>query len=428
MAGATALLLGICAAVGAGAAPETGASAGLRVATVDSNILINKYNGTLAYNQALQKKLDDYQKMLQTWKQNPLLSEDQQKRLGDLVLKDANLTDAEKAEKQKLQDQSNALSGEFLSLQNKLQNTTSPTSTDKDRYTLLTKLIGDTNNRIQQRSDEIKRELTQTRSDNTAKVVKELRDTVLKVAQQKGYNLVLGNDTAWYSEADITDDVLDLANGTKTANSKSSGPNAAHAGASGPFKIACVDALQLMTKYNGTLAYNQALQKKLDNYQQMIQTWKQNPLLPADQQKRLGDLVLKGGGNLTGENLTEAEKAEKQKLLDQSNALFAELNSLQTKAEPTATDKDRINTLTKLAADTDGRIQQRSDEIEQELTQEKEENMARVLKELHDGVAKVAQKKGYNLVLGSDTAWYAEADITDDVLKQVNGSKQASSN
>jgi Skp family chaperone for outer membrane proteins len=204
-----ALILGIIAALGAGAAPEAGSGGGLKVATVDTNALLNKYNGTEASNSALRKKYEDYQTVFQTWKQNPLLAETDQKRLGELVVKEANLNEPEKAEKKKLLDQSAALFAEFTSLQTKAN----PAPADKDRITALTKLAGDTDNRIQQGTKDADDELQKMQKDNMTLVLRDLRKGVATVAQKKGINIVLSNDTAWYAETDITDDVLKTVNG-----------------------------------------------------------------------------------------------------------------------------------------------------------------------------------------------------------------------
>ncbi len=209
-----ALVLGIVAALGAGAAPDNSAGGALKVASIDSASLLNKYNGTIAYNEALRKKLDDYQQMFQTWKQNPLLAEQDQKRLGELVVREATLTEAEKAEKKKLLDQSAALFSEFTALQTKAN----PDANDKQRITQLTKLAGDTDSRIQASSKDADDELRKAQSDNYAKVMVQLREGIAAVAKKKGYNLVLGNDTAWYAETDITDDVLKEVNSKPISN------------------------------------------------------------------------------------------------------------------------------------------------------------------------------------------------------------------
>ncbi|HZO91564.1 MAG TPA: OmpH family outer membrane protein [Chthonomonadaceae bacterium] len=204
-----ALVLGILAALGAGAAPESTAG-GLKIAIVDVNRLLSDYNGTIASNNQLRKMADDAQTVLQTWKQNFLLTEPEQKRLGELTLKEATLTEAEKAEKKRLLDRSAALFQEFTTLQTK---STGVTDTEKQRITELTKLAGDTDNRIAARTKELQDEFEKERTTNATKIVKEIRDAVAKVAKKEGVNLVLSNDTAWYAEADITDAVLKQLNG-----------------------------------------------------------------------------------------------------------------------------------------------------------------------------------------------------------------------
>jgi Skp family chaperone for outer membrane proteins len=200
-----ALLLGIVAALGAGAAPDN-SGGGLKVATLDTTRVLSEYKGTVASNNQLRKMADDYQLTFQTWKQNPLLSEADQKRMSDLVLKGANATEAEKAELKKLQDQSSALYSEFVNLQTK--GGAALTEADKARITALTKLAGDTDSRIQFRSKEADDQFRKIQGDNLNRILKEVRDGVAKVAKKGGYNLVLSNEMAWYAENDITEDVL----------------------------------------------------------------------------------------------------------------------------------------------------------------------------------------------------------------------------
>lgn len=200
-----ALLLSIVAALGAGGAPDN-SGGGLKVATLDTTRVLSEYKGTVASNNQLRKMADDFQLTVQTWKQNPLLSEADQKRMSDLMLKGANTTDAEKAELKKLQDQSSALYSEFVNLQTK--GGAALTEANKARITELTKLAGDTDSRIQFRSKETDDQFRKLQGDNLSRILKEVREGVAKVAKKGNYNLVLSNEMAWYAENDLTEDVL----------------------------------------------------------------------------------------------------------------------------------------------------------------------------------------------------------------------------
>src|SRR5579871_1540303 len=84
-----------------GASGEDKNTGGLRVASVDLNRMQNEYKLLKNFKQELDKKQEALSIQLQTWKQNPLLSEADQKALSDLNIKDKSapggLSAAEKA-------------------------------------------------------------------------------------------------------------------------------------------------------------------------------------------------------------------------------------------------------------------------------------------------------------------------------------------
>lgn len=203
------LIVGLALVLGAGAAPE----AGLKVAVVDSQKLLNGYKGTQASNKALQTLFDGYQARISVYKSNPLLEEPDQKRLGELAIKETapgGLTAPEVAEKKKFTDKSAALAQEFTTLQTKNANAVTPA--DRDRLTQLTKLGTDTDNRLSFLAKEADDELNKQRSESMVRVSKEIRDGIAKVAKKEGFNLVFSNDTALYADNDITDNVLKAIN------------------------------------------------------------------------------------------------------------------------------------------------------------------------------------------------------------------------
>ena len=76
-------------------------------------------------------------------------------------------------------------------------------------------------------------------------------------------------------------------------------------------------------------------------------------------------------------------------------------------------------------------IGQRQQTIQQQVQKEGQENLKTLSKEINDFVKKYAKEKGYNFILGTTgdngTVMYGEekADITDDVLVQLNKSYKA---
>jgi outer membrane protein len=183
----------------------------------------------------------------------------------------------------------------------------------------------------------------------------------------------------------------------------------------GGLKVAVVNQHRLGDDYKYAQKTLQDLQKKEADFLTMLQTWQQNNLLSEADQKALSDLNVKDANTLSAD-----EKARKQKLLDQSKRLFDELLALQTRPQLNVAENDRLKEFSRLQADTEKRIKDRQGELQQQEQQDVGRLRDKVLADTNAGIAKVAKEKGYNLVFSSDVVLYADNDITDQVLKEIN--------
>lgn len=198
----------------------TGARAGedkpaaIRVALVDVGRLSGEYNSNITAFQELQKRGQINITVLRTLAQHALLSEADQKALGDLVLAEVNtpngLNPAQKEQKQKLLDKSKAMSEEFLGLQQKMVGQLTPQ--DKEKLNQYYKAQSDTEQRLQKSKTDSDDALESDALKNRTKALKDVRDAIAKVAKDKGFTLVLSNEVAWFAETDVTDDVLKVLN------------------------------------------------------------------------------------------------------------------------------------------------------------------------------------------------------------------------
>ena len=186
--------------------------AGLKVASVDGGRLVGEYTYAVQTDTELKKKDKDTLTRLRVWEQNYLLVEKDQAELGDLAVKDASgmITDVEKKRKETLTMQSSALLNEFETLRNKKVGEV--TVTDQSRLTILQKSATDTQLRLSETQAKVKDDLQQQATKADAKVQKDVRDAISKVAKEKGVSLVLRGDFALYAESDLTDDVLKVLN------------------------------------------------------------------------------------------------------------------------------------------------------------------------------------------------------------------------
>ena len=185
-------------------------------------------------------------------------------------------------------------------------------------------------------------------------------------------------------------------------------------------RVATIDKSRLLSEYKFTIKSDADLRKEENDVVAALQTWKQNPLLTEADQKALGELVIAEANTPAG--LTAPQKMQKQKLMDASKAALEDQVALSQKkvGEITALDQEKINRYARAASETDLRIQTRQADAQKNLQTKLNENTTKVLKDVREGVAKIAKEKGFHLVLSNDVAWYADADLTDAVLAQIN--------
>lgn len=203
----------------------TGAKAGqdkngLKVAVVDSGRLSNEYTFIINAERELINKDRDLGIALRTWLQNPLLTDKEQDELGKLIVIDTNananqpgLNDQQKKRRQELIDKSKNLNDELVALSNKKVGDITPQ--ERQKLDAFSKLGPETQARVNTELDKWKDELNKRKAANITQAVKVMRDSVAKVAKEKGYNLVFDSGVVFYADGDITDPVLSLMNKTK---------------------------------------------------------------------------------------------------------------------------------------------------------------------------------------------------------------------
>lgn len=189
--------------------------------------------------------------------------------------------------------------------------------------------------------------------------------------------------------------------------------------ASSVLRIASVDTSRLLSEYNYAISSSQDLTKKADELDLRLRTIQQNSLLPEADQKTLADLIV---AENTPNGLNATQKGTKDKLVNQSKALLEQLTVLQSKqvGQLTQQDRDQLTDFARRASDTETRYNAAQKDAKDSLQKQQDGVMTKVLKDVHDATAKVAKEKGFSLILRSDVAFYADNDITDAVLGQLN--------
>lgn len=167
--------------------------------------------------------------------------------------------------------------------------------------------------------------------------------------------------------------------------------------------------------------YYKAETDKLSKLQQdtalIIRTWDGAYLLSAADQTTLGDLSVAEGSK---EGLTAEKKAQKQKLVDKGKALFDELLTLQTKGALNQVEKDRLTEFARLQGDTKQRETDTANTVKGQIDTKLAAIREKTDKDARTSLDKVAKKGGYTLVFSSEVLLYADKDITDEVLSDLN--------
>jgi Skp family chaperone for outer membrane proteins len=190
-----------------------------------------------------------------------------------------------------------------------------------------------------------------------------------------------------------------------------------YAPADNGLKIAVVNPARLILDAKYYRTETDRLSKLQQDTSTMIRTWDNNSFLPVADQTTLGELAVAEGSK---EGLDVAKKAQKQKLLDQGKRLFDESLALQTKTQLTQPEQDRLREFAKMDADTKKREQDTATNVKAQIDAKLTAIREKTDKDARESLNKIAKKDGYTLVFSSEVLLYAENDITDKVLGDLN--------
>ena len=185
-------------------------------------------------------------------------------------------------------------------------------------------------------------------------------------------------------------------------------------------KVALVDISRLSSEYSYNISAFQDLQKREQINLAVLRTLAQHALLSEADQKALGELVSAETTNPNG--FTPAQKTQKQQFLDKSKTMSDEFLALQQKVvgQLTPQDKEKLNQYYRAQSETEQRLQKSKADSDEALQGDAMKNRNKALKDVREAISKVAKDKGFSLVLSNEVAWYADSDLTDDVLKVLN--------
>jgi len=175
-----------------------------------------------------------------------------------------------------------------------------------------------------------------------------------------------------------------------------------------------VDLGRILAGYSKKADLDSQIQVLNQKLQSQFNAQQNSPLLTREQITRLGVLVSKSPR-------TDAETAEMTSLQQQAAASAQELTALQQKANPTDADKARLTTLTTQLQAGQQALQEISASYTAQVQAEQDRLSARLSDQVKVAIAAVAQQRGLAAVFNSQYAVYTSNDITDEVLKRLNG-------
>lgn len=185
-------------------------------------------------------------------------------------------------------------------------------------------------------------------------------------------------------------------------------------------KFAVVNPGRLISEYAYAKKSAETLLKLQQDAETALKTWATFYLLSAMDQDSLTVLAVKE--IRVPNEMTKAEKDQKMILSNKHTAAFNQYNEILKKQVGTLTPKDSsdLELYGKMRADTDARINSKKESATKDIQVKEEEYNKKIDADVRTALNKVAKDKGLSLVFSNQAVLFAETDISDDVVKQLN--------
>lgn len=158
------------------------------------------------------------------------------------------------------------------------------------------------------------------------------------------------------------------------------------------------------------------LQSLEARYRGVLQTLQENLVLTNEERQELTNLLL-------AENLNETQRKRVEQLTQTARQRAGELQQLRQKPQPSETEKAALDRFTQM--ETVGReaLQTLAQQLSQQLEQQVRQSRDQVEKAVREVVAQVAKEKKLAIVFNAQVVFYAENDITSEVIKRLDERK-----
>ncbi len=158
------------------------------------------------------------------------------------------------------------------------------------------------------------------------------------------------------------------------------------------------------------------LQALETRYRGVLQTLQENIILTNEERQELTNLLL-------ANNLNDAQRKRVEELTQTARQRAGELQQLRQKPQPTETEKAALERFTQMEAIGREALQTLGQQLFQQLEQQVQKSRDEVEKAVREAVAAVAKEKKLTVVFNAQMVFYAENDITSEVIKRLDERK-----
>jgi Skp family chaperone for outer membrane proteins len=181
--------------------------------------------------------------------------------------------------------------------------------------------------------------------------------------------------------------------------------------------IASVDMSKIIAGYSKKASADAAFQAVAQQYQDIYKTQTANAMLDADDQNKLGQLLL------LGDSATPDQKQQIADLETKAGTASDNLAALQQNKALTDDQKMQLQQLTQQQQDGQGALKDIGDQYQQTLDQRNQSMSANIAADIRVAVAAVAKNQGVTVVFDNSVAIYSSIDLTDAVIAKLAATK-----
>ena len=190
----------------------------------------------------------------------------------------------------------------------------------------------------------------------------------------------------------------------------------------GGLKTAVVNPRKLVSEYKYAVAAREKLANMEQDAKNRLEIYGNFQFLDSSEQDTLVALVQKERSPNPAAALSKTEMEQLASLRDKHKRVATLYTTLSSKsnADTTPADAKEFDDLNKRRTATQTRGKSLNDTATETLQKEQEKANVKIDQDIKDVFNKYCKDKGFTLVFSNEVVFYAENDISDEVLKKLN--------